>query len=820
MRTFPCLAVVLCALSFVAWVGCSDPLPLGALPGAGGAGGLGGAGGFGGSGGVAGTGGMGATPGGDAGMDCNEVGCDDGNQCTIDGVCNTVMGTCIGGGDNSPVGAPCSQDGGFFCDGFGQCVACNEDAQCARFFPPQDCREPAVCTDNTCPIPDPLPDGTPCATGQCYQGSCVPFLPQTRPVPMVCENPVSVFLWGIPMNMTVTPSAIQATRDFVADIRATLSVPKEFLQYGLISVFPTELTSLQITSAGAEIVTTGVSSGSPVSAILGSVPVTVPIPQASNPGDPGGAPCITDGDCPLAAFGQSCRASGQCECACRSGCDPAVCANVATGDITVPVAPIFNAPYTAVASGAVCFDVGGGNPPVAIGAPPVRTGIRALASNGAFVRFECVGGTVNDNGTPDLPTDDSIDPNPPSSQICFPIATPDVDLCGGGQPVDCMDGNQCTTEAVCDPFTSSCKGGVDEPRGTVCDQNGGTVCDGQGACVQCVEDAGCADDGNQCTSAPACEAGSCVLQANLPQGAVCNQDGGNRCDGNGTCIQVGSGPFPVTANLTLGCTNNLGAGTSIVPFELTVAPSAPIFQQAFVADLSGAGLLSEGLLDSVQWTIPGGATRVDLIDIRATVHVRDGASGGDVALTSAPIAYRCAIDPAAACDPGNDLAGVAGRRGNADCLPVGPSNPCGRFLQIPTSDDCAPGGVCATLDGGTGIKLDQCASNGFCVTGALSIPFASRVQSYVASASANVRFGWDDAGTGAVLTSDQTWNLPPAVFGGPVGPNGVRVSIDGLSVALECTMAVDSGGVSGVGVPDQSSRTPDVLLTSFPIQSP
>ena len=65
------------------------------------------------------------------------------------------------------------------------------------------------------------------------------------------------------------------------------------------------------------------------------------------------------------------------------------------------------------------------------------------------------------------------------------------------------------------------------------------------------------------------------------------------------------------------------------------------------ANRGGVGLISEGLLDSVQWVIVGGATRVDLID-----------------------------------------------------------------LVIPTSDDCAPGGICAQLDGGTATKVDQCATNG------------------------------------------------------------------------------------------------------------
>jgi hypothetical protein len=284
--------------------------------------------------------------------------------------------------------------------------------------------------------------------------------------------------------MTVRPlGAIQATRDFEADIFATLSIPREFLQEGLIAVFPTELTSLDITSAAAEIVAEGVLSGSPVSTIDTPIPFTLLIPQVPNPGDPGGSACATDAECPLAAFFQTCNEGGACDCACQPGCVPAECAKIVTDDLLVLVNPIFKAPYTAAESGEVCFDVGGENPPSAIGAPPVRTGIRAVASNGAFVRFECVGGTVNDNGTPSLPADDFVDPNLPGSQICFAIETPDVDFCEGPTLVDCPNSNQCAVADVCDPFTGRCVRGIYEPAGTPCDQSGGNFCDGDGTCI-------------------------------------------------------------------------------------------------------------------------------------------------------------------------------------------------------------------------------------------------------------------------------------------------------------------------------------------------
>ena len=60
---------------------------------------------------------------------CAPVSCADGNQCTIDGVCNASTGNCDGAG-NVPANTPCSQVGGTVCDGGGNCVQCNNAAQC------------------------------------------------------------------------------------------------------------------------------------------------------------------------------------------------------------------------------------------------------------------------------------------------------------------------------------------------------------------------------------------------------------------------------------------------------------------------------------------------------------------------------------------------------------------------------------------------------------------------------------------------------------------------------------------------------------------
>ena len=94
--------------------------------------------------------------------------------------------------------------------------------------------------------------------------------------------------------------------------------------------------------------------------------------------------------------------------------------------------------------------------------------------------------------------------------------------------------------------------------------------------------------------------------------------------------------------------------------------------------------------------------------------------------------------------------------------------------------------------------------------------------SFTPGASGTVNFGWADQGTGATVLPNGTYQLPAAVFTGPTQLNEIKVNASGLSVALVCTMAVDSGGPNGTTppVPDQASPTPTSLLSTFNIQVP
>lgn len=404
------------------------------------------------------------------------------------------------------------------------------------------------------------------------------------------------------------------------------------------------------------------------------------------------------------------------------------------------------------------------------------------------------------------------------------VICPGQNFCDSN-PIDCSAPSECTADGLCDAFCNPadlancsnpgnrCPGqGNPLPINTPC-STGGTVCNGAGSCVECNDNTLCDATPLDCREPSQCSGNVCQPRAFSPVGTPCTN---GECDALGVCQFVAIDPPAASKAITLACTNSVSPGVSILPFDLSVDPPAIVSTIGITAAIDGIAQFSAGFLDAAQAAVPGGVTRVNLIDLNATVHLRAGGTGPDVTLGSEPIAYTCA-QGGGACDPLNDLASVPGSRGNTDCAPLGSFNACGRFVPVPTSFDCAPGGVCA----GLGKLASQCVLNGFCVTGGLPLPLAGTSETYTVDASGEMRFGWDDASTGATVAGDGTWTLPAAVFTAPVGPNGLRVNADGLSVALECTMAVSSNDpIYGVGVPGKSSPTPDSLLLSFPIQVP
>ncbi|MEM7136843.1 MAG: hypothetical protein AAF500_09715 [Myxococcota bacterium] len=393
-----------------------------------GCGDAGNANGFGGTLGPGGTGATGGGPVAEVSCTVRENGCDDGNECTIDGMCESITGQCIGRAPE-PEGAECGSDAIFVCNGEGACVGCNADSQCDSFFPPDECRERARCVAQACPLPEARPDGTPCSTGACRSGVCTsPWAPKEASVHMLCGVDFSLGgSFGSPvfessMDLRVAPTEIAPGETFSAAVSSAIRLPRGFLQEVVIGLFPAPFLELELTGARAEVESTGVVAGGPVGTTVAPLPQTIPIRQGPNPGDLGGQACDTAEDCPLAAFGQRCEADGECGCACRSGCTPAECANVVVADAVLNMETIQGAIYSAEQEGEVCFDAGG-----LLAIPdfdaPARTGIRVSAFPGPLA-IDCDGGFFDDNGTPNWPHDDSVSDNPPQERVCFPIGDP------------------------------------------------------------------------------------------------------------------------------------------------------------------------------------------------------------------------------------------------------------------------------------------------------------------------------------------------------------------------------------------------------------
>jgi hypothetical protein len=256
------------------------------------------------------------------------------------------------------------------------------------------------------------------------------------------------------------------------------------------------------------------------------------------------------------------------------------------------------------------------------------------------------------------------------------------------------------------------------------------------------------------------------------------------------------GPTSPSDIIPVICANSVVEDTALLDWELTVRTLPIESGELFTATLDGVAVFNETFLDAAQDVVEGGVKEVNLVDLNATVHVRSGATGADVILTIEPIPYKCDEDRTE-CDPANDdVTGVPGRRSNTDCQPEETTNPCGRFVLVPSSTDCASGGVCADLRK-TG-PSSQCERNGFCLTGDLRIELERASGDYTADSQGEVLFGWADESTGATIEE-----MP--IFADPTGPIGLRVGIGPLLVALECTMGVD---------------TPDSALISFPIETP
>jgi len=285
----------------------------------------------------------------------------------------------------------------------------------------------------------------------------------------------------------------------------------------------------------------------------------------------------------------------------------------------------------------------------------------------------------------------------------------------------------------------------------------------------------------------------------------------------------------------LGCVATpTGEGVSYLTWELTVKPTRITSGERFGADFEGLAVFDPGYLNGAQVNL-GGFRRVAVVDFKATVQVRKGATatGPEPILTLAPIPRTCTYD-----DNGNrDLdAGPEFEfppcsqendnddRSNEDCTGLGGEpnslNRCLQFVEIPTSDDCTETGVCAKL-GHAG--PDGACENGFCVDEALEISLEVDSSNYIADTSGSVLFGWADQGVDLLDVGPNRGAYDPMQmrrnFGGDIARTGSDMLIKGVPTAVECIMGVNSRGPDGVPTVNVLlSPSPDGALISCPIQ--
>lgn len=234
-------------------------------------------------------------------------------------------------------------------------------------------------------------------------------------------------------------------------------------------------------------------------------------------------------------------------------------------------------------------------------------------------------------------------------------------------------------------------------------------------------------------------------------------DDGNTADGDGCAgdctIETISLPISVV------CSSNSTSTVFDMDYTLEVDPQGPVVGGGtFDASFTGVAEIPEILFDRVYFFSGSGPTEATIDDLSASVSVRSGATGSDVLLT-------------------------------LDQAPL---------VTIPTSSDCAPGGVCDSL----GKLGTQCASFGRCVTGGVQVPLTQGVGTFTADANGNVLLGWSEGA------------LPPfpVSFGDPVGPIGGRIDGDGVLVGYECSMGeANPGGTAGVLLDDA-----DLVSLSIP----
>jgi hypothetical protein len=263
----------------------------------------------------------------------------------------------------------------------------------------------------------------------------------------------------------------------------------------------------------------------------------------------------------------------------------------------------------------------------------------------------------------------------------------------------------------------------------------------------------------------------------------------------------------------LGCANSSPIGAqSILTAVLSIA-AAPAAGQEFDAVVSGTATFPESFLDAAQPLVAGGLSEAKLTDLAYIMQVRSGATPSGAASNVALSADASQLTPGEVrlCNFPTDQECTD----NSECA-GGVCNEAVIIVAVPTSDDCATGGVCDGLGKADGAS-SQCGLNGFCVTGPLDVPLLPVTASFTADASGDVLFGWADAGLSNSTFDEgtQQFTIPKPSALDPI-EQGLKVDA-GLVVAIECVMGTDLGPEPGNEDNDLVGLTPDEALLAIPI---
>jgi hypothetical protein len=395
-----------------------------------------------------------------------DVPADDGVECTLE--------TCVAGSPLHPpavADAPCTQDGGAFCDGAGACVQCNDVAQCAGAL--DECQAP-TCTAGTCGtwFAD---AGTPLAsqvTGDCQQLQCdgsggVTSASDDADLPGDDGNPCTgeTCTAGAPGHPYLAKDTACAV-----DGGAYCDAAGGCVQCNRPDQCPGVTDECQApTCLGGTCSTAFTSAGVAVASQVagdcrenqcdGTGGVVSVALNTDLPADDGNT-CTAD-TCssgapvhPPVSVNTACTQNGGSYCDGASACVQCTAAAQCPGVDSECAARVCNAGACSVAYTAA------GTPL----ASQTAGDCQELQCNGS-------GGTVSVNRNDDVPAD---------------------------------DGNSCTDEA-CDAGSPT---HPPRPANTACAQNGGSVCDASGSCVGCNADAQCPPAANECAT-PRCNANVC-----------------------------------------------------------------------------------------------------------------------------------------------------------------------------------------------------------------------------------------------------------------------------------------------------------------------